>query len=568
MPIDARIPLGVTGPDPNGFTNALAAGMKMRAVQNEADRLARKDELAETETSSLSRYLAGDRSPESKQLLASESPSAFLKADKAERETKASAATTGKAEAETYIKRIEIGARLLGGAKDQPTYEAATVEATNAGLDTSHWPKKFFSDWVANQRQQAFSTLDQANLQHKQDSLAETRDYHDRTLLGQEEGRDATESRFQQGQQATENRFQQAQQGIEGRHQDTQDRLVKDKGADLRKEFNALPVVKNYNAVVPVIQSAREAATTDTAAADMNLVYAVAKVNDPESVVRESETAMVVASGSPAHRFLGQFNYVAGGGRLTAEQRKELMNELESRAGAHEKLYNDAVTQYQSGAPEIGSSPVLDAGRNRSQQPKSSELTATETPTYRYFKNRYGLSDVGAFAMARNITQESGHRTDVRGDGGKAQGLAQWHPDRWAKYEKWADEQGLDPKSKQAQMDYIIEEGKNYPGYESLKGNDPEAVRTFIKNFEGYGIEGARFSGLDERAAQGGGASKVEVSADKEPPAPTPVKVASQEAGGNKVLTSMPKPQGQAGKWVTMPDGMVYQSDGNQWIRK
>ena len=30
MPLDTRIPLGVTPMDPNGFTNALAAGMKMR----------------------------------------------------------------------------------------------------------------------------------------------------------------------------------------------------------------------------------------------------------------------------------------------------------------------------------------------------------------------------------------------------------------------------------------------------------------------------------------------------------------------------------------------------------
>lgn len=63
MPIDARIPLGVEGPDPNAFTNALAAGMKMREVQNASqrldlaeNRLARKDEAATAEANALAEY--------------------------------------------------------------------------------------------------------------------------------------------------------------------------------------------------------------------------------------------------------------------------------------------------------------------------------------------------------------------------------------------------------------------------------------------------------------------------------------------------------------------------------
>lgn len=173
----------------------------------------------------------------------------------------------------------------------------------------------------------------------------------------------------------------------------------------------------------------------------------------------------------------------------------------------------------------------------------AADLTGTEDPTYRYFKTRYGLSDTGAFALARNITTESGHRTDVKGDGGKAQGLAQWHPDRYAKLEKWAIGQGLDPASKQAQMDYIMEEGKAYPGYESLKGNDPAAIQTFIKNFEGYGIEGNRFSGVDERAAQGGATA---------PPTDVSVPPASQ-VGGEPAAVDGPASVG-------VPPRQVYRS--------
>ena len=131
----------------------------------------------------------------------------------------------------------------------------------------------------------------------------------------------------------------------------------------LRKEFNALPVVKNYTTVVPIVQSLRQAAGVDNAAADMNLVYGVAKIIDPESVVRESETAMVVSAGSPAQKYQGMFNYLVGGGRLTPETRKQLMDEVESRAAGHEGLYNDAVTQYRSGAPAIG---IATGARGRS----------------------------------------------------------------------------------------------------------------------------------------------------------------------------------------------------------
>jgi hypothetical protein len=46
MPIDARIPLGVTPPDPNGFVNALAAGRKVATDQRTLDLTERKNELA------------------------------------------------------------------------------------------------------------------------------------------------------------------------------------------------------------------------------------------------------------------------------------------------------------------------------------------------------------------------------------------------------------------------------------------------------------------------------------------------------------------------------------------
>jgi hypothetical protein len=122
----------------------------------------------------------------------------------------------------------------------------------------------------------------------------------------------------------------------------------------IRKEFNALPQVKNWSTVQPVLQSAREAAKVNNASADLNIIYAVAKIMDPESVVRESEMSMIVKAGSPSERLQGLFSYVVGGGRLTAEQRSQIMAEVESRAKGQESNYAATRSQYEDIAKQRG----------------------------------------------------------------------------------------------------------------------------------------------------------------------------------------------------------------------
>jgi hypothetical protein len=99
--------------------------------------------------------------------------------------------------------------------------------------------------------------------------------------------------------------------------------------ANIRKEVNALPQVKNYNAVVPIIKSAETA--PDTKAGDLQLIYGVGKILDPDSVVREGEMVLVTKTGSPAQRILGYMNYLQGRGQLTPEHRKQLRAMLHDR---------------------------------------------------------------------------------------------------------------------------------------------------------------------------------------------------------------------------------------------
>ena len=174
MGIDARIPLGVTPIDPNGFTNALAAGMKMRELRNASDSLARKEEKAIADSTSLSNYLSNPQTPEGDQAFARANPEGFLKtrkvlsdADNNAAQAKIHNLTLDRGKADVMLKRLDLAARLLGGVTDQPTYERAVADANAASLDTKHWPTKYFADWVSNQRNMALSTIEQENLKLK-----------------------------------------------------------------------------------------------------------------------------------------------------------------------------------------------------------------------------------------------------------------------------------------------------------------------------------------------------------------------------------------------------------------
>lgn len=126
----------------------------------------------------------------------------------------------------------------------------------------------------------------------------------------------------------------------------------------LRAGFDNLQPIKNYRETLPIFQSMVDAMGRDSQAADLNLVYGLAKVMDPASVVRESETEMVVKTGSPAERLMGQFNAVVGGARLTPAQRADLMVEARSRLSGHKSLYDELATNYTDIARNYGLDPA------------------------------------------------------------------------------------------------------------------------------------------------------------------------------------------------------------------
>ena len=125
----------------------------------------------------------------------------------------------------------------------------------------------------------------------------------------------------------------------------------------LRNEFETQPAVKSYRVVVPMLESARDAAARPTRAADLNLVYAFAKLMDPDSVVRESETAGVVATASVADRLQAYIGQLNGQPMLNPDTRAKLMDELDSRFTSLKASHDALAENYASIAQAHGIKP-------------------------------------------------------------------------------------------------------------------------------------------------------------------------------------------------------------------
>lgn len=105
---------------------------------------------------------------------------------------------------------------------------------------------------------------------------------------------------------------------------------------NLRKEFEAKPTVKAYRDVIPIAGAAQTA--PDTRAGDIQMAYAVGKILDPASVVREGELKLVGDAATVMNKIEGQLRTLTQGkGRLNPETRAEL-----------NAMLNNAVAQRQA----------------------------------------------------------------------------------------------------------------------------------------------------------------------------------------------------------------------------
>lgn len=115
----------------------------------------------------------------------------------------------------------------------------------------------------------------------------------------------------------------------------------------LRKEFRDESSYKNLAQTVPVYKSMVEAAGRDNRAADVNLIYGMAKLMDPGSVVRESEMTVAQAVATLPQSLQAQIkSQLTATGRLSPDVREAIMVEAQSRVGAYRSMFDQDAQQY------------------------------------------------------------------------------------------------------------------------------------------------------------------------------------------------------------------------------
>jgi hypothetical protein len=126
--------------------------------------------------------------------------------------------------------------------------------------------------------------------------------------------------------------------------------------AAVRQDVISDPSYKNMAQAVPIWTSMQDAASRDTPQADLNMVIALAKLFDPTSVVRQSESGAVELTGNYPAQLMGQFKYLTAtpGARLPTEVRQGMLQEGWSRVKGYADAYGKTSDFYNKLATESG----------------------------------------------------------------------------------------------------------------------------------------------------------------------------------------------------------------------
>ena len=145
---------------------------------------------------------------------------------------------------------------------------------------------------------------------------------------------------------------------------------VTERAFKLRNEFQALPLVKEYQVVRSKVTSmdalmegVKKGDEQSKLALDQGLITLFNKITDPESVVRESEYERTGKNLSLINRFKGAFQKLKiGGAGLTDEDRDALVFGAKLMANARTKQYNKLKSNYDSLSNSFGAEADLVTG--------------------------------------------------------------------------------------------------------------------------------------------------------------------------------------------------------------
>lgn len=184
----------------------------------------------------------------------------------------------------------------------------------------------------------------------------------DRQFKEKQFGETVRSNRVQEGQGAARlglegQRVQLARQSA-ARAGDGVSKATKATEANLRKEFNALPDVKNYRTVATQAAAVKRlAAAPPSANGDIAMVYAVMKSYDPTSVVRETEFATAQNASGVPDKIRNAYNKALNGQRLNPKQRAEMARTVSSFADTYKQRFDTVANEYRSYASDYSGNP-------------------------------------------------------------------------------------------------------------------------------------------------------------------------------------------------------------------
>lgn len=146
----------------------------------------------------------------------------------------------------------------------------------------------------------------------------------------------------------------------------------------LRDDYNQSPVVKSYQAMLPSYIAGINSAPTP--AGDLDLIYAYAKIMDPNSVVREGEAATVAGGDTWAGQTIAQLRkQLAGDGTFRPEYRAQLREEMKRRGAAMNEQFIQERVRYKTMAERYGVNPMDIVGEHPGGTFKEDEARAFGT---------------------------------------------------------------------------------------------------------------------------------------------------------------------------------------------
>lgn len=117
----------------------------------------------------------------------------------------------------------------------------------------------------------------------------------------------------------------------------------------LEQQFTQNQIAKDWRISDEAYNEMQSAAKYNSKAADLHMIYLIAKIFDPGSAVREGELVLGQGTQSPANRFMSLWNQVKGGGSLSDTAKEDLLNQAytsaNARFGAAVNLAKDVNSQ-------------------------------------------------------------------------------------------------------------------------------------------------------------------------------------------------------------------------------